>query len=63
MNEKLDYFIQRTEQDINDLKCSHTKLHEKIDTILEFKWQIIGGAMVVAAMVSIGISFASLVNK
>lgn len=61
MQQKIDYFIARTEKDIDELKQSQDKLHEKVDTILEFKWQIIGGATAIAALVSLAISLASII--
>lgn len=64
MNDKFDYFIERTEGDIKDLKDSHAKLHEKIDTLLAFKFQIIGGAVVLSAFVSLVITvIAAMVKK
>jgi hypothetical protein len=55
MNEKLDYFIVRTERDIEELKSSHSSLHGKVDKLLEFKWQIIGGSVVISAVVGVAI--------
>lgn len=60
MSDKLDYFIARTEKDIEEIKHSHCKLHEKVDQILQFKWQILGGASVIAALVSLAISLVNL---
>lgn len=60
-SEKFDYFIQRTERDIEEIKCSTDRLHVKVDKLLEFKWQIIGGATFVAALISIGVSFVAAV--
>ena len=59
-SEKFDYFIQRTEKDIEEIKNSTDKLHEKVDKLLEFKWSIVGGAALLATFVSIAISLAGV---
>lgn len=41
----LDYFIKRTDERFDQLE-------EKIDTLIKFKWQIIGGAAIVSLMVT-----------
>lgn len=63
MDSKFNYFIERTEKDILEIKESNSKLHDKVDKILEFKWQIVGGATIAAAMISILVSFLGLKFK
>lgn len=63
MNDKFDYFIERTEKDITELKDSQVKLHDKVDTLLQFKWQILGGAAFLATLFSIIISVFGLFLK
>ena len=41
---------------IRDVKDDVRILDEKVDKILQFKWQIIGGSLVVSAFFSIAIS-------
>lgn len=45
----LQYLIQRVE-----------KMDEKVDSLLKFKWQIMGGAVVVSIFVTAAIQIASL---
>jgi len=44
----MDYFVERTDERFD-------KLESKIDRLLEFKWQIIGGATALSAFVGIAI--------
>lgn len=61
--EKIDYFMLRTEKDIDELKDSHSRLHEKVDRLLEFKWQIIGGALAGGTIISAIVSFVFSILK
>jgi hypothetical protein len=47
--DKLDYFIDRTEKDIQEIK-------EDVKAILNFRAQIIGGAVVISSFFSIVIT-------
>lgn len=42
---KFDYFIERTEKDLADI-------NKKLDKLMEFRWKILGGTMVVSAVIS-----------
>lgn len=48
--ELIDYFIQETNKRFD-------KIEAKVDTILEFKWQIIGGSLVLSGICSVAIAF------
>ena len=47
--DKMDYFITRADERFD-------KLELKVDKLLEFKWQIIGGSVVVSTLVSLALS-------
>lgn len=51
-DELVSYLIQRIEN-----------IDKKVDKILEFKWQIIGGATVLSAVISIAISLGPKLFK
>ena len=53
---KFEYFIARTDERLHAIEG-------KIDRLLAFKWQIIGGAGVVGLIASIIISFAAELLK
>jgi tetrahydromethanopterin S-methyltransferase subunit G len=53
MEEKFDYFIHRTEEDMKEIKCRLDKLNGSVDTLLQFKWQIIGGAAAISVVTSV----------
>lgn len=36
-----------------DMKESNKELNEKVDQILQFKWQIVGGSVVISAIVGV----------
>lgn len=40
-----------------EMKCSTKELNDKVDQILKFKWQIVGGSVVISAVVGIIIQF------
>lgn len=42
--------------DIHDLKESMQKLTEKVENIEKFKWQIIGGSVVISSILSLAVS-------
>lgn len=45
-NDLLDYFIEHTDERFN-------KLEQKLDELIEFRYQIIGGSAVVAGIISL----------
>lgn len=36
-----------------DLKSDYTRLEKKVDEILEWKWKIVGGALVISGLLTI----------
>ena len=44
----VDYFIKETNKKFE-------KLEKKVDSLLQFKWQIIGGSVVISVLVTIAI--------
>lgn len=53
-NELVDYFIEETNKKFE-------RLEEKVDMLLEFKWQIISGAVVFSALITIVIQVLSVI--
>lgn len=52
-NDKLiDYLVERVEN-----------IDKKVDQLLQFKWQIIGGSVVISAVLAIIIQVAAIVFK
>lgn len=62
-NDKLSYFMHRTEQDFNDVKSDVQDIKDDVRKLLEFKWQIIGGSLVISVIVSTLVSILSLIFK
>lgn len=50
-NELLNYYIKSTNERL-------TKIDKKIDQLIQFKWQIIGGSVVVSAITTVILTFA-----
>lgn len=48
--ELVNYFIEQSNKRLD-------KIEDKIDTLIKFKWQIIGGALIAGFMSSIVVSF------
>lgn len=46
--DKINYFIERTDKRLESIE-------EKLEVILRFKWQVIGGSIVLSALVSVAI--------
>ena len=63
MTEKFNYFMNRTEKDIDELKESHARLHEKVDTLLKFKWQIVGGGVFISFIITVLMQAAVIILK
>lgn len=45
MDEKINYFIDKTDDRLQ-------RIESKLDDVIKFKWQILGGAAVVSFIVS-----------
>jgi hypothetical protein len=55
MDEKLvKYFIEETNKKFE-------KLESKVDMLLEFKWRIVAGAMVISALITISLQIGAIV--
>jgi len=52
----IDYFIEQT----ND---RFKQLETKVDKVLEFKWQIVGGSVIVSILLTVAINVAVIVWK
>lgn len=53
-SELVRYFIEETNKKFE-------RLEEKVDILLEFKWQILGGSMVLSALVTIAIQVTAII--
>lgn len=49
----VDYFIKHTDQRL-------ARLETKIDKLLAFKWQIVGGAALLSILVTVSIQFIQM---
>lgn len=57
MNEKLlDYLIDR----IENIEKKIDRLDEKVDSLLHFKWQIIGGGLAISAAITLAVQIFSI---
>ena len=55
-HELVEYFIERTDQRFDELE-------RKVDKLLTFKWQIIGGSIVLSGFVSLTMTLLMLIFK
>jgi len=55
----LDYIIQHTDRRFDEMHERLEKIDSKVEVLLQFKWQILGGAAVVAAIVGIAVQLVS----
>lgn len=46
-----------------EMKESNQEINAKVDEVLRFKWQIIGGSLIVSVVFTIIVQFASFVLK
>jgi hypothetical protein len=53
---KIEYFIERTEKDFQDLKTEMAVIHEKIDNLWSFRSLLLGMAMAISSVVTISIN-------
>lgn len=54
MQDKMDYFIERSDKRFD-------KIESKLDSLIEFRWRLVGGAAAVTTVISIVIGLISLV--
>jgi hypothetical protein len=54
--DKLDYFIERTDKDISEIK-------DDVKSLLAFKWQIVSGAAIVSGIVTLAIQLVLIYLK
>lgn len=53
----LDYLMQHTDKRFDEINSRISDLDSKITTLLEFKWQIIGGSILLSAAASLAIVY------
>lgn len=49
--------LEWLKNDIKEVKEDMKAMNEKVDQILQFKWQIVGGSVVISAIVGVLIQF------
>lgn len=60
MSDKLfDYLINRVENIENKIE----NVDEKVDSLLQFKWQIVGGGITLSAIITFGFQILDLLSK
>lgn len=60
MNDKLsDYLISR----VDGMEMKIERVEDKIDSLLQFKWQVVGGAITLSAIITFGFQFLDLISK
>ena len=45
--------LQFIKDDIREIKSDYKELSSKVDTLLQFKWQIVGGSMVASLIITV----------
>lgn len=56
MNDKLDYFIEKTDERLD-------RMENKLNKLLDFRWQLIGGATTISLIVSAAFAAFTLFFK
>jgi hypothetical protein len=60
----MDQQLQWLKDDIQAVKSDVKDINAKVDEMLQFKWQIIGGSMVMSAILGIALQiFIAVVGK
>lgn len=60
----MDQQLQWLKDDIQAVKSDVKDINAKVDEMLQFKWQIIGGSMVMSAILGIALQiFIAMVGK
>ena len=57
----LDYIIENMDRRFNELHDRLDKVDRKIEMLLAFKWQIIGGAVAISAIVGVVIQITAAI--
>jgi hypothetical protein len=60
----MDQQLQWLKDEIGEVKSDVKDINSKVDEMLQFKWQIIGGSMVMSAILGIALQiFIAMVGK
>lgn len=60
----MDQQLQWLKDEIGEVKNDVKDINSKVDEMLQFKWQIIGGSMVMSAILGIALQiFIAMVGK
>ncbi len=67
MDPMLEMVIKEIKQDIREVKAETRDgfdlVNAKVDKLLQFKWQIIGGGVVISAILTIAFQVLGLIAK
>ena len=58
--EPLQIFMDETRRSLDKIEHQQQIIHEKLNALYQFKWQIIGGSVVVSGFLSVIITLAGL---
>lgn len=56
----IDYFIQETNKKFDKVEADMRSIDSKVDQLLEFKWQIIGGSVILSLVVTLIIQLGTM---
>ena len=59
----IEFFIEDVKADLREIKDDAKELRSKVDQLLQFKWQIIGGSIVLSFLVSVAFHFIEVLTK
>lgn len=56
----IEFFIEDTKADLREIKDEAKELRSKVDQLIAFKWQIIGGSIVASCLISAAVSLLEI---
>lgn len=57
------HIIEGLKGDVSRIETKTDRVGEKVDQLLQFKWQIVGGSVVISILVTVAIQVASAIFK
>lgn len=63
MQQALDIVIKMVEQNKRDVDKKLDTIDAKLDQLIQFKWQIVGGSVVISVLVTLAIQLGSFFLK
>lgn len=56
-------FIDLLKENIDEVKDDVRRIESKVDQLLEFKWQIIGGSLFASILITMALQFVAMIFK